>query len=172
MPAAPMTESVSRAALACTKAISLSVVGPCLRIISCSGSSVLSMPSTLDSPKYRLGRGRGRGRGRERVGRERGGCGWVESLHGLTAHETLLHAGTAACKSRARRHHIPARVQPNPPTPRFKSSPAGLLQRLVPHLVPQDGHADELLGDQLRLLHQRGAVLAHRVDHRHGGGAA
>lgn len=36
----------------CTKAISLSVVGPCLRIISCSGSSVDSMPSTLLSPKY------------------------------------------------------------------------------------------------------------------------
>ena len=38
--------------LACTKAISLSVVGPWRAIISCSGISVASMASTLLSPKY------------------------------------------------------------------------------------------------------------------------
>mmetsp|Transcript_17483 Transcript_17483/g.52433 ORF Transcript_17483/g.52433 Transcript_17483/m.52433 type:complete len:714 (+) Transcript_17483:377-2518(+) len=48
--------------------------------------------------------------------------------------------------------------------------PAGLLQRLVPHLVPQDGHADQLRTHQLGLLHQSGGVVAHVVHPPHGGG--
>mmetsp|Transcript_13522 Transcript_13522/g.28909 ORF Transcript_13522/g.28909 Transcript_13522/m.28909 type:complete len:454 (-) Transcript_13522:2570-3931(-) len=40
-----------------------------------------------------------------------------------------------------------------------KVQPGRLLQALVPHLVPQDGHADELVADQLGLLHKGRAVL-------------
>ena len=46
------------------------------------------------------------------------------------------------------------------------------FQRLVPGLVPEDGDADELLGHELRLLDERGAVRAQRLEHGKRGGAA
>ncbi len=39
---------------------------------------------------------------------------------------------------------------------------------LVPHFVPQDGHADKLVADKLCLLHQRRAVLPNLVQHLQG----
>ncbi len=35
-----------------------------------------------------------------------------------------------------------------------------LLETLVPHLVPENGHTDQLLAHQLRLIHERAVVLA------------
>ena len=42
-----------------------------------------------------------------------------------------------------------------------------LLETLVPHLVPQDGDADQLVADEQRLLDEHGAVLAHRIHDAH-----
>mmetsp|Transcript_32711 Transcript_32711/g.92785 ORF Transcript_32711/g.92785 Transcript_32711/m.92785 type:complete len:201 (+) Transcript_32711:1420-2022(+) len=53
-----------------------------------------------------------------------------------------------------------------------KVEPAGLLQRLMPHLLPQDGDADELVAHQLGLLHECWAVLPHVLHDIHGGRAA
>mmetsp|Transcript_11217 Transcript_11217/g.19663 ORF Transcript_11217/g.19663 Transcript_11217/m.19663 type:complete len:278 (+) Transcript_11217:507-1340(+) len=41
----------------------------------------------------------------------------------------------------------------------------GLLQALMPHLHPKDGHANELLADQLGLLYQIWGVLSDAVQH-------
>jgi len=81
----------------------------------------------------------------------------------------LAHGGRPALHhgvhGRQRGHHC-VDVLLSEPVPRR------LLDGLVPQLVPENGHADQLARHQQRLVDQRVAVLAHLVEDAEGGGLA